>query len=44
MGHATGVLLTEKLSSLEDNKIPILRLQYLDSDGLNVNKQSGIIG
>ena len=26
MGHATGVLLAEKLSSLEDNEIPLSRL------------------
>ena len=39
MGHATGVLLAEKfLSSLEDNEIPLLRLQSLESDGPNVNK------
>ena len=39
MGHGTGVLLVEKLlSSLEDNEIPLLRLQSLESDGPNINK------
>ena len=39
MGHGTGVLLVEKLlSSLEDNEIPLLQLQSLESDGPNVNK------
>ena len=39
MGHATGVLLAEKLlSSLEDNETPLLWLQSLESDGPNVNK------
>ena len=39
MGHATGVLLAEKiLSSLEDNEIRLLKSQFLESDGPNVNK------
>ena len=39
MGHATGVLLAEKLlSSLKDNEILLSQLQSLESDGPNVNK------
>ena len=39
MGHATGVLLAEKiLSSLEDNEVPLSRLQSFENDGPNVNK------
>ena len=38
MDHATGVLLAEKLSSLEDNEIPLSWLHSLESDGSNVNK------
>ena len=38
MGHATGVLLAEKLSFLEDNEIPLLLLQYFESDAPNVYK------
>ena len=39
MGHATGVLLAEKLlSSLEDNEMPLLWLQSLGRDGPNVDK------
>ena len=38
MGHASGVLFAEKLSFLEDNKIPLLRLQSLESDGQNGNE------
>ena len=34
MVHATGVLHAEKISFLEDNKIPL----SLKSDGSNVNK------
>ena len=39
MDHASGGLLAEKLlSSLEDNEIPLSRLQFLESDDPNVNK------
>ena len=38
MGHATGLLLAEKLSFLEDNEIPLSLLQYVESDAPNVDK------
>ena len=38
MGHATGVLLAETLSSFEDNEILLSQLQYLESGDLNINK------
>ena len=39
MNHATCLLLAEKLfSSLEDNEIPLSRLQSLEKDGPNVIK------
>ena len=38
MGHATGVLLAETLSSFEDNEILLSQLQYLESGNLNINK------
>ena len=42
MGHATSVLLAEKLSSLEDNEISLLKLKSLEKDGPNVNKLTEI--
>ena len=38
MGHATGLLLAEKLSFLEGNEIPLSLLQYVESDAPNVDK------
>ena len=38
MGHASGVLFAEKLSFLEDSKMPLPRLQSVESDGLNGNE------
>ena len=38
MGHTSGALFAEKLSSLEDNKIPLSRLQSLERDGPNGNE------
>ena len=38
MGYATGLLLAEKLSSLEDHEISLSWLQYHVSDGPNVSK------
>ena len=38
MGHTSGALFAEKLSSLEDNKIPLSQLQSLESDGPNCNE------
>ena len=41
MGHATGVLLAEKLLYfLEDNELRLSRLQSLESDGPNVNNKN----